>query len=197
MKPWERQPGESAPAYQAAWAYFEMGPDRSISAVAQKLSKSRTLIARWSSDWGWTGRAGAYDRHLNHLRLEAQTKALAEEVERWEARRAEQREREWEAAEALLERARQMMAQPLTVTIEEDDRVVTHPARWTMKDVAVFFETASKLARRAAEMETDSQRSDAYVKKELNAFFDKLKSKLPDDVYFMVLEKACEDTEDG
>jgi hypothetical protein len=46
-------------------------------------------------------------------------------------------------------------------------------------------------------METDSQRSEAYIKKELNAFFDKLKSKLPDDVHFMVLEKACEESNDG
>ena len=95
MQPWERQPGESAQAYQAALTYFEMGAERSLDAVARNLNKSRSLLARWSVDWSWTDRAEAYDRHLSRLRLEAQTRALAEEVERWEQRRAEQREREW------------------------------------------------------------------------------------------------------
>ena len=114
MQPWERQRGESAQAYQAAWAYFEMGADRSLDAVARNLHKSRSLLARWSADWSWVERAEAYDRHMNRLALEAQAKALADEVRIWEQRRAEQREREWSAAEALLTRAQQMLQHPLT-----------------------------------------------------------------------------------
>ena len=43
-KPWERQKGESDKAYEAFVTYWDMGTDRSIRAVAQKLGKSRTQI---------------------------------------------------------------------------------------------------------------------------------------------------------
>lgn len=64
VKPWERQPNESDKAFEAFVCYRDMGADRSINAVAQKLSKSRTLIAKWSSQWGWVDRAAAYDNDL-------------------------------------------------------------------------------------------------------------------------------------
>lgn len=193
MKPWERQSGESAPAYAAAWAYFQMGSERSLSAVARNFHKSKTLLARWSVRWRWAERAEAYDRHLHRLALDAQNKALAEEVERWEKRRSEQREREWSAAEALLSRAQQMLQLPLTITTEDEGRTVIQPARWSMRDVALFLDVASKLARRAAEMDTDNQKVDAKLKKALNEFFDKLETTLPEDLYGLVLEKLDED----
>ena len=40
MKPWERQERESDKAFAAFRVYLEMGPKRSLRAVAQKLGKS-------------------------------------------------------------------------------------------------------------------------------------------------------------
>jgi hypothetical protein len=174
-----------------------MGADRSLDAVARKLNKSRSLLARWSVDWSWTERAEAYDRHLNRLALEAQTQALAEEVRVWEERRAEQRDREWQMAEVLLQRATQMAQHPITETIEDEGRTIIMPARWSQKDIAYFIEVASKLARRAAEMEDDGQKVDARLKKEFTAFYDTLKAKLPPDLYWLVVEKIAEASEDA
>lgn len=197
MHPWERRRGESAQAYQAARLYFEMGADRSLEAVARNLTKSRSLIAKWSSQWSWPERAEAYDRHMDRLAFEAQTRALAEEVRVWEARRAEQREREWRMAELLLQRAELMSRHPVTETIEQDGRTVIMPVRWSQKDIAFFVDVASKLARRAADMDTDDRKVDARLNKEFSEFFDKLKAKLPPDIYWLVLDKIADDDEAG
>lgn len=72
-------PAESAQAYQAAVAYFEMGADRSQEAVSQKLGKSRQLMSRWSAQHDWPERARAYDAQLAELAAEAhQTRYLAD-----------------------------------------------------------------------------------------------------------------------
>lgn len=72
-------PAESAQAYQAAVAYFEMGADRSCEAVAQKYTKSASLIRRWSSQHDWGERARLYDAQLAELAAEAhQTRYLAD-----------------------------------------------------------------------------------------------------------------------
>lgn len=62
--PWERQPKETAKAFEAFFLYLHMGAERGIRAVAQKLGKSVTLISRWSSDWDWVERTRAWDNDL-------------------------------------------------------------------------------------------------------------------------------------
>ncbi|WP_195985365.1 hypothetical protein [Clostridium sp. D33t1_170424_F3] len=61
---WERQPGESAKAYEAFASYRDFGAERSIQKVSQALSKSLTLIKRWSSEWNWVERSRAWDNEL-------------------------------------------------------------------------------------------------------------------------------------
>lgn len=74
-QPWERQKGESAQAFEAFLTYLQMGPERSIRAVSQRLAKSKTIIDRWSRTYGWVERCRAWD---NHLRQEARRAAVAE-----------------------------------------------------------------------------------------------------------------------
>ncbi len=73
-KPWERQKGESAQAFEAFSTYLGMGAERSQQAVSKKLSKSRQIISRWSSAWDWKERVRAYE---NDLEREARKKAIA------------------------------------------------------------------------------------------------------------------------
>lgn len=65
--PWERQPAESAPAYEAFRTYREMGADRSTAKVAHQLGKSKTLMDRWSRAHAWVVRATAWDREQERL----------------------------------------------------------------------------------------------------------------------------------
>ena len=74
MKPWERQEGESDKAFAAFRVYLEMGPKRSIAAVAQECTKSVSLIKRWSKRWDWRVRVRKHtdsltaktDRQVQH-----------------------------------------------------------------------------------------------------------------------------------
>lgn len=70
---WERQPNESAPAYEAFSLYRDMGLERSLRAVAEKLGKSRALIERWSAKHNWQERCRQYD---NALQRDAYKKAV-------------------------------------------------------------------------------------------------------------------------
>ena len=74
-QPWDRQKGEGARAFEAFLVYLQMGPERSVRAVAQKLSKSYTLAGRWSSTYHWVERCRAWD---NYLQQEAKKAAVAE-----------------------------------------------------------------------------------------------------------------------
>lgn len=60
-KPWERRDAESNPAYEAFRAYMRI---RSIPKVAVELSKSETLIKRWSAEHQWISRITDYDSYL-------------------------------------------------------------------------------------------------------------------------------------
>lgn len=62
-----RQPGESAQAYEAFAIYRDMGSNRSLRVVAEQLSKSDTLIKRWSREKKWGERCRAYDNHLDDV----------------------------------------------------------------------------------------------------------------------------------
>lgn len=64
---WERQDGESDVAFEAFKIYRDMGAKRSGSRVAGKLSKSITLIRRWSSRWKWLLRCESWELEEDRL----------------------------------------------------------------------------------------------------------------------------------
>ena len=74
-KPWERQEGESVKAFEAFTVYLEMGDERSLRAVGQRLGKSRALIERWSRTYQWVERVASYD-------ADVQRKAHAKAVDK-------------------------------------------------------------------------------------------------------------------
>lgn len=188
MQPWERQPGESARAYEAARLYFEMGPGRSLVAVGQKVGKSRGLIERWSARWSWRERAAGYDHHMAMTEMEARRRAIAEDAERWAHRQSELREQEWETSRALIRRAQEMLAFPLVTLIEDEGSTIIQPARWSLRDVATFCELASKLARTAAEMDRPGYQLNRMLQRELDNAINRLEERLPHEVFLQVLE---------
>lgn len=81
-KPWERQPKESAKAYEAFDLYLKMGAERSCQKVARQLSKSDTIIKRWSSTWSWQQRVREYDAELARAKFAEAKKGVKEMQER-------------------------------------------------------------------------------------------------------------------
>lgn len=59
-KIWLRREDESTKAFSAFKTYLET-EDRTLKKVAEKCSKSITLMQRWSSAYEWRKRATAYD----------------------------------------------------------------------------------------------------------------------------------------
>lgn len=124
-KPWERQKGESAQAFEAFSIYLEMGTERSLRAVTQKLLKSYTLIGRWSRTHNWVERAAAYDAELHR-------QAYAATVKR--ARKM---------AERHIRTALQMQKKALLALAELD------PADLSPRDMLAMLRDALKLEREA------------------------------------------------
>lgn len=73
---WERQPGESTPAFEAFATYRDMGVERSTRAVARKVSKAGSLVMGWSAKHSWPRRVALYDAMLDRQRVDANIEAV-------------------------------------------------------------------------------------------------------------------------
>jgi len=82
MKPYERLPNESEPAWQAFTTYLDLGGERSLPRVAKRCAKSLPLMKRWSAKYTWADRAKAYDSELARLKQTAEQKAIAKATEK-------------------------------------------------------------------------------------------------------------------
>lgn len=162
---WERRPDEPSKWFDRFTVYRLLGPERSLYAAfvkytardgAKRREKYRGVPGSWRDNaerWDWSERAEAWDE-AEHLRIEAE----------WEARRQELRNSEWKMSGELLDKAKQMLMFPLARTEHEqrgETTVITsiYPSRWSMGDAGRLIETASKIGRLAAEMETDRVRN--------------------------------------
>jgi hypothetical protein len=76
--PWERQPGESDKAYVAFRTYRDQEPPRRLADVCVSLSRSMTLIARWSAKHKWLDRAAHYDTNVERTRAAGTAEARRE-----------------------------------------------------------------------------------------------------------------------
>jgi hypothetical protein len=158
MNIWEQQKKESAKAYEAFKTYLELGASRSLEMVSQKLGKSKTICDRWSRTHQWVKRALAYDQHIAAIQEKAIEKEAVREAIDWHRERARIRSEALENGRLLVDKARQMLKFPIAQTVIEDGRTIIKPARWSMADAAKFVETADKLQRLAAEMETSNSK---------------------------------------
>ncbi len=63
-EPWERQPGESAKAYEGFCTFRDLGEKRTTPATARAIGKNEALIKRWRSQYNWNARALAFDNSV-------------------------------------------------------------------------------------------------------------------------------------
>ena len=117
---WERRSGESGPAWGAFATYRDLGPERSITKVAQTLGKSSALLARWSSRWAWVLRSEAWGREVDRQQRLAQIHAMHE-----------MRARHTAIAVDMLEKAREglMSLKPADFSVSQVSRLVTDAVR--------------------------------------------------------------------
>ncbi len=123
--------------------------------------KQKTLFS-WSIRYDWVARVTRHDDIVYTLEEEACR-------QKWEERRVEIRDREYDHAEMLIEKAIAMLQYPIReverVTDVSDDGKTVHktivmPAKWSFSTPNQLLDLASKLSRLAAEMETDRKTLD-------------------------------------
>jgi len=95
----EQQISESARAFEAFKTYRDMGPARSLEAVAKKLSKSATIVKRWSARWRWQERIKAWAKHIEDTEREALDAKMKEKANEWAAREEKCRDANWDLAQ--------------------------------------------------------------------------------------------------
>lgn len=74
--PFDRLENESSQAWEAFLCYRDAGLRRSIRSVARELSKSASLLMRWSSVHDWPKRSMAYDAWMEEQRRIAMQEEL-------------------------------------------------------------------------------------------------------------------------
>lgn len=87
-EPWERQQEETSKQYEAFCIYRDMGTERSLSKVSEKLQKSDTLIGRWSRMNDWVERTAQWDNEQDRIKREAEQKQQIEDIKKMRKRHA-------------------------------------------------------------------------------------------------------------
>ena len=211
LNPWERQSWDTSASFQAFRVYLEQEAPRSVvEAYRQKTGKEKAKVSQAPGGWNnwaggkdykgdpipnaltWAKRAEAWDDYL-----------AAQDALRWEQRRAEQREREWQGGQSLFERAEQIAKLPYMRGKKSDYVLVTpemvgqeiattttvEPLNVSAKDEATLRQTASKLGRLAAGMESDRQTLVLQMEKEVETLLNMAQEVLDGDSYDRLLAR--------
>lgn len=124
-KPWERQDGETPKQFEAFVAYRDMGEERSLSAVAQRLNKSKQLLGRWSAANNWVERCTDWDNEQDRIARQEQIKDIKK-----------MRQRHAQIATSMIAAAAKGLKE-----------IMDKPEEMKPNDVARLVEVASKLER--------------------------------------------------
>lgn len=171
---WERQPNEPSDWYERFLIFKLLGPGRSLLGAYNQVQiregrqKSKGASPSWrkqAKEWQWESRAEAWDKQQQNKTEQRWEKSNLE----WQKRREEQRQVEWDLSQSLIEKAQEMMQMPLVIKRIENEgsTVIIMPARWTMRDIPAYLDTASRLAAIATERDKQSDTAELEALKTL------------------------------
>jgi len=67
---WKRLPSDTDKSFEAFCIYRDMGANRSLKVVSERLQKSEGLIGRWSREHEWGKRVDAFDMAQDEKNLD-------------------------------------------------------------------------------------------------------------------------------
>jgi hypothetical protein len=140
---WDRHDGEGPEAHAALLEYLKLGPERSLSTLADRTGRNVSQLKRWSAEHGWQERSVAFDTHKSRLAQGARDSAVIAEAAEWEARRLADLKASYEVAVKLRAKAEEMLGTALG------------QSSWTMATAASAAKAARELAREAIEAALD------------------------------------------
>lgn len=133
----EQQERESDKAFAAFKTYLDLGPERALVLVADKVGKSKTMIERWSRKFDWPARVQAHAAHLADIERKTAEALAVQAGTDWARRQEQHREDEWQTRGELIALAREAI-----------ERWKKNPARCgTLEGIARLLDLASKLGR--------------------------------------------------
>jgi len=151
----EQLPRESAKAFAAFNLYLNLGAERSLREVGEKLGKSEGLIERWCSKYDWKTRVQAFSAHLALVEREAIEALARERAIEWHKLHEEQRITEWKARCRAAKVANMLM----------DRWESTEDRCGSLEGIARMLEIMHKLGRAATGMPSEIKE----VRGEVNA----------------------------
>lgn len=177
-------PDEPARASRALNDYALLGAGRTLAQLAEGYrtrprsgpekppTRQLSQLKVWSTQWGWVARVAAYDAQI------AEQARRAWEA-RWVERQAQLREQSWDAGQAAIARALELLQQTAVhssrsevVTYEPDEdgrrrKVVTvtieRAPKGSLRDIAALLKAGGEAARLATGDPTSHQRVDIRV----------------------------------
>jgi hypothetical protein len=166
MLAWERQAGEADKAYRAFSYYRDLGPERSLRAVAEALYGTRwkhgkRTVEKWSSRFDWVSRTQALEARDSMIKLEAVETHLEAQADDHGRREAALVDRALSLREKAAEQADKMLEWPLTqqrVVPDEDGGGVTYiftPAGWNKGTAIAFYNMMIGSGQRPADPEAE------------------------------------------
>lgn len=130
LEPWERQPKESAQAFEAFAAYRDQEGKRSLRRLARTENRTVSTLAGWSTRWQWQDRIAAYQRHLDRAAIAAHVSDLQD-----------MRRRQGQLANGFLSKVVKRLTD---MTDAEVAKLTPHQvARWT--EVAARLEESARV----------------------------------------------------
>lgn len=147
LKPWHRRPAEPPKAYAVFKTYCKLGAGRSLILLAHRLGCSLNNVKKWSVRWDWVERSRHWDSRMAEAEQEAQERVRAEESAKWERRRMEAAEANWDRAQRVAVKAEEMLKGNLyEQSLDKDGKtVVIQPAKWTMATAGALLKLAAEL----------------------------------------------------
>ena len=155
---YDRQPDESADDFRLFLRWCQPDKARDIYTIAGELGPAREAdpdafmatvrrLYAVQKRHRWQARAHAYDLAQTVLTMRAEEAAAKQLAKQWLDRATRLKEEQAAVAEQMIQRAKEMLAFPLTKEKVNTDtgQVELHPSRWTMADVSRLVETANKL----------------------------------------------------
>jgi len=150
----EQQERESNRAFAAFRTYLELGPERSLATVAERVGKSKTMVERWSRRFDWPARVEAHAAHVADAERRAIEALAVERAVEWDKVHEAVKIAEWQRHKKLIALADEMIA-----------RWEKNKAKCgTLERIARVLELATKLGRLAAGMPTEVKEVNTTVK---------------------------------
>jgi hypothetical protein len=140
-KPYDRQPTDTDKSWAAFCMYRDMGGERSLEKLGQKIGKrSCRFLYQWCSKHKWVERCRTFDNEelekrsiaLRQLRLDRQRK-MEEDA--------------WKRRDKLIKRGDTLLAMPIAKPITgEDGTTIYMPTdKWRVSDAVAFYKYADEL----------------------------------------------------